>query len=188
MKVNFITGNQYKFEIGQKAMAGNEVELVMKSIDLPEIQSDSSEEVAKFSARWAAKELNGPVIVTDAGYYIPTLNGFPGPFIKYINQWLTPADLLHLMEGKTDRSVEVRACLAYCEPGQEPTTFTMTVRGQLATTASTAPGEITTISRLFIPEGHDKPEGELPREQAIAFWASQEKYYQELADYLSKKV
>lgn len=29
--------------------------------------------------------LNQSVVVMDVGYYIEAINGFPGPFIKYLN-------------------------------------------------------------------------------------------------------
>lgn len=58
--------------------------------------------------------------MTDNGCYIGALNGFPGLFIKYINQWLSAKDLLGIMDGKKNRSVIWKECLAYYEPGKKP--------------------------------------------------------------------
>lgn len=100
-----MTGNKYKFEIAQKVLENSNVELIQQKIETPEIQSSDVEEIASYSAKFAAEKLGKPVALTDAGWYINALNGFPGLFIKYINQWLTSDEILKLMEGKSDRSV-----------------------------------------------------------------------------------
>ena len=127
-----------------------------------------------------------PVAVTDAGYYFEALNGFPGPFIKYINQWLASEDLLRLMKGKQNRIVVVKGCLAYCEPGKEPVTFLSEISGTIANKAvKTQKEDSTSINEIFIPEGYDKVDTEIPREEMIKFWAKTKDYWKKLADYLS---
>lgn len=184
----FVTGNNYKFQVAQKVLEERGVDLIQQKIETPEIQSTEVSEIASFSAKWAAQKLNKPVVLTDAGYYIQALNGFPGPFIKYINQWLTSQDLLKLMEGKTNRKVVVKACLAYCKPGEKPITFEGTVTANIATKAvKTDKPDPTPINEIFIPEGYDKTETEIPREEMIKFWAQVENYWEKLADYLAEK-
>jgi len=80
----YVTGNDTKFEVALKTFSNTGIALLQKSLSTPEIQSKSVQEVAMYSARWASKELDKPVIVTDAGFYIEALNGFPGPFIKFV--------------------------------------------------------------------------------------------------------
>ena len=92
----FVTGNPYKFEVAQKSFENSDINIVQQEIETPEIQSTDVKEIASYSAKWAAEKLGKPVVLTDAGYYIKTLNGFPGPFIKYINKWLTAEDVLKL--------------------------------------------------------------------------------------------
>lgn len=122
-EIIFVTGNKYKFRVAQKSLVGGGFKPVQKKLETPEIQSDSVEEVSAFSAKWAADILKKSVAVSDGGCYIEALNGFPGPFIKYINKWLSAGDLLNLMKGKKNRRVFWRDCLAYCEPGKKPKTF-----------------------------------------------------------------
>src|SRR3989344_556765 len=112
-EIIFVTGNKYKFRVAQKSLMGSGFKLVQKKLETPEIQSDLVEEVSAFSAKWAANILKKPVVVSDGGCYIEALNGFPGPFIKYINKWLSAGDLLNLMKGKKNRRVFWRDCLAY---------------------------------------------------------------------------
>ncbi len=186
--ITFITGNAYKFQIAQKALEGKGIELVQQKLETPEIQSTDVAEIASFSAQWASKELDRPVVLTDAGYFIEALNGFPGPFIKYINQWLTARDILKLMDGKTNRTVVVKACLAYCELNKEPVTFLSEAHGTISLEAGkTEKGYVTPISEVFIPEGFDRVEAQLTKEEAVGFWAKMESHWSLLATYLDER-
>jgi len=166
--IYFVTNNKYKLEIAQKALANSGVSIMQQKLDVPEIQSDSVEEIARFSACWAVEKIKQPIFVTDAGYYIQALNGFPGPFIKWTNKWFTAKNYLKLMEGKTNRKVKVLTCLAYCEPGKKPILFTSKSQGAI----SEKPGKTgtTPINEIFIPEGFTMPESEIDHQQMINFW------------------
>lgn len=186
--ISFVTGNQYKLQVAQEALGKMGIKVVQEKLETPEIQSADVAEISSFSARWAADKLGKPVVLTDVGYYIEALNGFPGPFIKYINKWLTSVDLLKLMEGKENRKVTVKVCLAYCEPGKEPVTFLCEIKATIAQKAvKIVNGWSTPINEIFIPEGYDKVESEIPREEMVKFWAKGEAYWEKLADYLLKK-
>lgn len=189
MQITFLTGNPYKFEIAQKVLEGTGIELLQKKIETPEIQSTDVKEIAAYSAKWASNESNTPVALTDAGFYFEALNGFPGPYIKFVNQWLTSEDLLRLMEGKTNRKVKVIGCLAYCEPGNDPVLFPSEVYGTIAEKAIKGNKEgSTSINEIFIPEGYEKVETEIPHEEMVKFWAQVENYWIKLADYLNGKA
>ncbi len=108
----FITGNHYKFQVTKIALKNTKIRLVQKKMDVTEIQDESVEKIAKFSASWAANILKKPVIVSDGGCYIKALNGFPGPFVKYINKWISPKDLLKIMSSKKNRRVVWVGCVA----------------------------------------------------------------------------
>ena len=182
----FVTGNPYKFEVAKKALEPTGIEITQEKLETPEIQSTDVSEVASFSAKWAADKLGKPVVVSDSGYYIEALNGFPGPFIRYANEWLGVGDILRLMEGKSNRKVEIRICLAYCEPKHEPVTFQTIAHGSIPEKE----GEITEghmIDRLFIPEGYDKPSSDIPHEEMVKYWMSKEDYWKKLAKYLAER-
>ncbi len=182
--VFFITGNIDKFQVAKKALAGFGIELIQEKLDMPEIQSTSVEEIASFSAKWACDLLGEPVILSDAGYYIEALSGFPGPFIKYINEWLNADDILRLMAGKENRAVVVKDCLAYCEPGKKPAIFCDFAKGTIANKKGSK-GK-TSINEIFIPEGYDKVESDISWDEMKEFWAKNLKHYQALAEYLRK--
>ena len=184
-EIIYVTGNQLKFEVAQNAVRGSDCSLIRQEFDVPEIQSDNVEEIARFSAKWASNHLKKPAVVTDAGYYIAALNGFPGPFIKYINKWLSADDILNLMRGKENRDVEVKACLAYCESGNNPVSFAGIFRGKI----SLFPGRkgATSINEVFIPDGFDRPESEIPWQEMKDFWGKDNSWQKLIAHLESKK-
>lgn len=168
----YVTGNSVKFDVALETFANTGINLLQMKLDTPEIQSKSVQEVAMYSARWASKQLNKPVIVTDAGFYIEALNGFPGPFIKYVNEWFSADDFVNLVKGKNNRSIIIQDCLAYCNPDLEPLTFTGEYSGRLATKPSGSHG--TSIEKVFIPEGFDVPISDIPAEKMISYWSNGE--------------
>ncbi len=183
----FVTGNTYKFEVAKNSLRSMGYEAIQVKLDTPEIQSMEVTEIASYSAKWAAEKLGKPVTLMDAGYYIEALNGFPGPFIKFINKWLNSEDLLKLMTGKTNRNITMKFCLAYCEPAKTAVTFLSEVHGTIAQKAFKSDKiGVTPIDEILIPEGFDKTDSQISREDMIKFWSKTESYWKELAEYLSK--
>lgn len=172
-----------KFNIARDILDSYNIELLNKKIETPEIQSLDVEAVAKYSADYASKKLKSPTMVTDVGYYIPALNDFPGPFIKFINQTLGPEDILALMHGKEDRRVIMKECLAYKMNSQSAVTF---ITEQIATIALKPEGSGSTIDQLLILEGFDKPKGTLPDEIVHEHWKKSLDIYHDLGRFISK--
>ena len=182
MQIVFVTGNEYKFQVAKKALEGLDVELIKQDLETPEIQSTEVEEIASFSAKWASNQLQKSVVLSDAGYYIEALGGFPGPFIKFTNKWLTAQDYLNLMRGKKNRTVITKDCLAYSEPGKEPYTITAEVKATIAEKAG-AKGT-TPINEIYIPDGFDRVESEIPREEMVRYWSEKIPIWPKFAQYL----
>lgn len=115
LKIWYVTENEYKFERAKRYAEPFGIDLLQKELDIEEIQSDSIDEVACDKARKAFKFLKKPLVVSDSGWNIPSLNGFPGPYMHYINEWFNPEDFLRLMEDKKDRSIilEFVICLVF---------------------------------------------------------------------------
>ena len=182
----FVTGNLYKYESAQRAVQPYGITLIQKKLDLPEIQSTEVEEIAYSSALEASLKLGEAVVVEDVGYYIPALNGFPGPFVKYVNQWFSAEDYLRLLNGISDRRILVRSCIAYAEPGKLPITFSDQVESTLANKPGEKKGR-TSISEIFIPDGFDRTESDIPRETMVTFWSSRLSSWKKLAEHISNK-
>ncbi len=167
--LTYITGNDVKLQVARQVMQGSGILVRQEKLRPPEIQSSRVEEVAEYSALWASERLNRPIAVMDAGFYIEALNGFPGPFIKYVNEWFSAEDYLHLMQGKENRRLLIRDCLAYCRPGEKPVILLAEYGGTIATEASRKSG--TPIEQVFIPDGYTVPASEIPAEEMIAYWS-----------------
>lgn len=186
MKLVFVTGNKYKYRIARKALSDLNIRLVQKKIPVPEIQSMDVSEIAAFSAAWASKKINLPVVVTDAGFYFEGLKGFPGPFIKYANQWFSSSDFIGLMRGRKNRKIIVKDCLAFCAPNKKPVVFCSQTEGS----AAKKPGSrgISSVDQIFVPKGYAKTTSDMSTDEMLNFWQGKINNWMKLAKYLRKKA
>jgi len=104
-KLFYITENNSKFKNAKRYAAKFGFGLIQKKLKIKEIQSHSIEDIVKDKAKQAFEILKRPLIVSDSGWYIPALKGFPGPYMHYINKWLDAEDFLNLMKDKKDKSI-----------------------------------------------------------------------------------
>lgn len=76
--ITFITGNPGKLQ-ELKQILGSDFprELVIKSIDLPELQGEP-DEICIAKCREASKHVKGPVFIEDTCLCFNALNGLPG--------------------------------------------------------------------------------------------------------------
>jgi len=188
MRLNYLTTNQFKFEVAQQyfhAVSG--YELVQHSFHVPEVQGATCEEVAEQSAIYAAKELEEPCVVMDVGFSIAALNGFPGPFVKYINEWLSEKQILRMLDETDDRTAHFIDVLAVGFPDGTVKTFSHITAGRLA-----KEGEYVSTkwpaNSLFIPTGYSVPLGSMSDQLQKDFWLNESRNWQNLSKYLSEKV
>lgn len=177
------TGNVGKWEIAKDIFGSYNLKLLREKIDTPEIQSSSVEEVSLHSAKYAAEKLNKPVIKSDVGYYIEELGGFPGPFVKFINEMLKPEDILNMLDGKENRKIILKECLTYYEPGKEPVQF---ISEEEANISNYKAGEGSTFDQILILKGFDKPKGTYPSSINMDHFKSNLKIYHDVAKYLEE--
>lgn len=189
MKINYVTTNSLKYKVAARYFEQHRDthELTQYSLDTPEIQSKFVAEVAEHSALWAAKEIGQPCVKLDAGFFISSLNGFPGPFIKYINDWLTQEDFLKLLEDKTDRSAYFEDAIAIGYPDGTSKVFTQKMHGSIATIANPNATKWP-ANLLFIADGHTAPLGSLSQEDQAHYWNSHQTGWQHLVEYLDSQM
>lgn len=101
----YVTGNKDKIRIAAKYLPELDIAYEITKLDVVEIQSDNPVEVAMAKAEEAYKQIQKPVLVNDHGWAIPGLNGFPGAYMKYMNEWLTPQDFLNLTKDIKNRTI-----------------------------------------------------------------------------------
>ena len=180
MRINFITGNPQKVAIAQAAL-GTGFQIVPRDLDIPELQSMSLQEIALDSAYKALQIVKEPLMLTDSGFFIDGLNGFPGPFVKWTNKTLTNHDFLAMLLNKSTRRAHTEDCLVYIAPGQQPKVFYSQVSGEIVEDAEQSKSS---ISQLFIPDNLGHPVSELTYEKEAEFWSQHITNYSQLKAYL----
>lgn len=88
MELYFITGNKHKFFEAKKILP--EIQQVV--LDLVEIQSMDPKKIIAEKLKEAIKKHPGPLFCEDVSLFIESLNGFPGPLVKFWNNALTLED------------------------------------------------------------------------------------------------
>lgn len=170
MKINYLTTNELKFKIAQNYFDKFDAyELVQQTFETPEIQDSSCEEIARYSAVYAAKVLGEPCVKMDAGFFIAALNGFPGPFVKYVNEWLDEEKILRLLEGELDRSAYFLDATALGFPDGSSHIFTRRFKGTIARPDNYQPSKWPANS-LFIPDDYDVPLGSMSDTEQEEYW------------------
>lgn len=152
-EIIYITGNKLKVDYLKSVLSSEEFNIIQKHIDCPEIQSDNIEDVAKFSAKFASDILASDVLKNDSGLVIPSLNGFPSAYSKYVEQTIGAEGILRLMKGEKNRQAYYLDAYAYCKHGQEPKLFVAKSYGTISQKLSGIKGN--GYDKIFIPQGKD---------------------------------
>ncbi len=82
MELTIVTKNKYKVESMKKVLNKAGIGLKVMDFFVPEIQAETCEEVAAFSAKYAADFCGKTVLKTDSGLFIEALGGLPGVYIQ----------------------------------------------------------------------------------------------------------
>lgn len=176
----YVTGNKYKLFTAKKFLEPYGINVIGKKINCPEIQADSIEEVAKFSAEYACKALGCAVLKNDMGLVIPALKGFPSAYTHYVEDTLGEDGILKLMNGVKDRDAYYLECLAYAEPGKETKVFISKTEGTLDTVKSGDYGW--SWDRIFIPKGKTATMANFNDDERALLWS--EEGYIDLKNYI----
>ena len=159
--ITLVTSNPGKLREAQQIL-GNQ-NIVNQKIDLPELQFDTSEQVAYYKAKEAAKIVGGPVLIDDTALHFHAIGGLPGAYIRSFIEKLTPANLAKLLVGFEDKSAHVTCSLGYCPgPDSEPSVFTGRCDGTIVEPRGTGGFG---FDPIFQPDGYDKTYAELSAEE-----------------------
>lgn len=166
--VFLVTTNEMKFENAQYVLKKYGVSVEQVKMDVPEVQSADITQVAAYSAKYAGERLNAATLKIDVAFEIRTLGGFPGPFVKYINQWLSPEKILCLMAPEEDRYAQFVDAVSFFAPGHECVSFLSTTPGQISRTVEGENGW--GIDKIFVPDGYSKTLASMTDEQKREVW------------------
>lgn len=112
--IYFITTNKKKFSSLEKLLSPIGVKLERLEFDFDEGRELDIRKIAESKLTQAKKAFPGKaIIVDDRGFFIPALNGFPGPFVKLVLDSFSHKGLIKLMKGETDRRAIFSFAVAY---------------------------------------------------------------------------
>lgn len=112
----FITGNPKKLEELQRLFP-KDLSITHQALELDEIQSLDLHEVVHHKLQEAYSKVNKPVLVEDVSAELRSLNGLPGPFIKFFMQRLGD-DALYKIAIKDDE-VRIVCTMGYFDGQSE---------------------------------------------------------------------
>lgn len=114
--ITLVTGNPNKLR-ELLAIAPDTLQIVSKSIDLPEIQSLDLREIVEDKVKRAYEHIGGPVIVEDVSAGLDDLGNLPGPFYKFFRESLGDGILVKLASIATPK-ITVCCTAAYYDGEQ----------------------------------------------------------------------
>lgn len=138
-----------------------EVPVETLRIVLDSIQSDDPEEIVTKKASAAYAQLGKPVLVSTMHWNILALKGFPGGYMSALKAWLSPQDVLMLLQDKTDRTIVSTKLIAYYD-GKKTKLFSDTRQGRVLEESITNSSE--GFEQLFDMNGADPEQSALWRE------------------------
>ena len=145
--VRFVSSNGHKFGEARRILGRMGIAISHHRASLPEVQSDSLEEIALAKAASARGLVGGAVLVEDDGLFIDSLRGFPGPYSSYVFDTIGNAGILELVRG--DRAASFRSVFAYAD-GSRTAAFKGEVRGRIADAIR---GSGWGYDPVFVPDG-----------------------------------
>lgn len=163
MILYFITGNKNKFDeacaILGDSFAGK---LEQLDIDLPEIQHIDAREVVKEKLQEALKHHDGPLMVEDVSFEMNSLNGFPGPLVKWMIEAIGVEGLYKIANKIGNLTACSVATIGYAKNKDEICFFEGRLKGKLVPKMGTSGFA---FDRIFVPDGYTKRFSEMTEEE-----------------------
>jgi XTP/dITP diphosphohydrolase len=159
-----LTQNKHKLKELTPLFKKYQVDFETTTIEKHEIRSEHVEEIARVAARVAFDNLQRPVVVDDTGFFVDSLNGFPGSYAAIVLKSIGYDGILLLMKGKENRRSEFKTAIGYCDDNHLET-FVGTMSGTIAVDAMGESGF--GYDPIFVPEGLTKTYAELTLEEKV---------------------
>lgn len=102
--IYLVTGNANKRREFQTLLP-DDFDFKSIELDLPELQSFDTRSLITDKVQRAYEEAGKPVMVEDVSVGLDHLNGFPGPFIKFVEQQLGKGGIYALAGGEKPATV-----------------------------------------------------------------------------------
>ncbi|MEM0352242.1 MAG: XTP/dITP diphosphatase [Sulfolobales archaeon] len=184
MRLYIVSRNQGKIRELSYLSREHGIDLVPLDIPKVEVQSESIQEVALYSATVAYLTVRKPVIVEDSGLYIKKLKMFPGALSSYVYKTIGIHGILKLMEGVRDRDAVFKSVIALAAPRVRGVKlFQGVVYGTISEEPRGTGGF--GFDPIFIPSGYTKTFAEMSIEEKNKV-SHRAKAFRGLAEWLIK--
>jgi XTP/dITP diphosphohydrolase len=155
--VFFISGNFHKFNEVRSILSSFGIAVGMLRMKGNEIQNDNISEIAEYNAVEAFNRYHLPLIVEDAGLFVESLDGFPGPYAAYVYKTIRNKGILKLMENMPNRKATFRSAIVYCSQETGPVLFEGEAKGEITLKERKGDGNSGFgFDPIFRPEGSTK--------------------------------
>ena len=142
----FVSSNSHKYNEAKQITSSFGIQLDFFKLDLEEIQSSSLEDIAIKKAKDAFSKCKKPIIIEDAGLFIDSLEGFPGPYSSYVFKTIGNEGILNLV--KYNRKAKFVSIVTFCDK----TTLQSFVGELDGTISKSQNGEGWGYDPIFIPK------------------------------------
>lgn len=192
-EILFATSNVGKVASLRRVFDRNSVAIAIRQVDLSliEPQADTAVEVSRVKARQAYEQLGQPVVVDDGSFHIEALNGFPGPYAKYMNDTIGVEGYLKVMKGIDNRRAYFLNCLVFVDAqGVEHSFESSPYTGRIVEEVDDFddPESWSILFKLFMTDGYDKVIARMtPEERSEADERLPHDAYTEFATWLKKE-
>ena len=109
----FVSSNKHKYLEARNILDSFGIRLGFLRLSLEEIQSNSTKKIAIKKAKDAFSKSRKSLIVEDAGLFINSLDGFPGPYSSFVFQTIGNEGILDLLGKKRD--AKFVSLITYCD-------------------------------------------------------------------------
>lgn len=161
-KIFFVTSNSNKARECKNILSFFSIYVEIVKLQISEIQSNTLEEIARFSSLEAFRICKKPVLIEDSGLFINILNGFPGPYSSYVQDKIGNCGILKLMKGMKNRRAAFKSVIGFYSSKKKHRVFVGEVHGNISHEEK---GKEWAFDPIFIPDLSDKTYAQMPAER-----------------------
>jgi XTP/dITP diphosphohydrolase len=182
-EIILVTGNKNRYDFIKNSLKEFSIKVNKKTIKLDEIQADDVKEIAIQKAINASKKLGKAVICEDTELKIKSLNGFPGPYLKFVQNKIKSNEILKLIKDKKDKTALFTSILVYAKPNGKTKLFETKLKCKIKKSNKKKNNQ--NWNNILFIEKTNKTLGELNQKELFELW---NKGYKKFGKWYSKKL
>lgn len=181
----FVSSNLNKFREIEPILRQYGIVSQLIEMSIQEIQSESVHRIAEAKSTYAFKHLLRPVLIEDDGFYISSLNGFPGQYSSFVYKTLGNQGIMKLMLNKVNRRAYFLSVIAYND-GHTLKMFSGKTQGMLSKVVAEGGWG---FDPIFLPKNTNKTYAELSRLSRKSFYSHRRKSIEKFSKwYITKRL